>query len=240
MEPREGQRQHISGQFNAELEQVKTAMLEMGGLVQQQVAAAVQALVDVESGEAEAVCAADDEINQMELAIDQACTRILARRQPAAGDLRLVLTVLKAINDLERIGDEAVKIARQAITLSEQGASPSGYRETRKIAKHVARMLNDALDAFARMDVDLAVAVVQEDQAVDREYAAAMRALIAYMTEDSRVVARVLNELWALRALERIGDHSRNISEYVIYMVRGMDLRHVSPADLQTRVEQPR
>jgi len=239
MVDRQGFRQHISGQFNAELEQVKTAMLEMGGLVQQQVQGAVRALVEIESGEAEAVCARDAEINQMELAIDEACTRILARRQPAASDLRLVLTVIKAISDLERIGDEAAKIARQAITLSEQGASPTGYVETRRIATHVGRMLNDALDAFARMDVDQAVAVVREDESVDREYAAAMRALVTRMGEDPPAIGRILNEMWALRSLERIGDHSRNISEYVIYMVRGMDLRHVAVDELQDRVERP-
>ena len=231
-------KQHISGQFNAELDGVKSHMLEMGGLVEEQVMAAVNALVEAESDIAEKVVARDDEINAMEVAIDDECSRILARRQPAASDLRLVLAISKAICDLERIGDEAAKIARQAIKLSEEGASPSGYVELRNIGLHVAEMLRNSLDAFARLDVEMAVQVAKEDAVVDREYGSAMRSLVTYMMEDPRVIGPVLNEIWALRSLERVGDHAHNIAEHVIYLVKGLDVRHVEIDELIAQLEE--
>jgi phosphate transport system protein len=231
-------KQHISGQFNAELDGVKSHMLEMGGLVEEQVMAAVNALVEAESDVAEKVVARDDEINAMEVAIDDECSRILARRQPAASDLRLVLAISKAICDLERIGDEAAKIARQAIKLSEEGASPSGYVELRHIGLHVAEMLRNSLDAFARLDVEMAVQVAKEDAVVDREYGSAMRSLVTYMMEDPRVIGPVLNEIWALRSLERVGDHAHNIAEHVIYLVKGLDVRHVEIDELIAQLEE--
>ena len=229
---------HISGQFNDELEAMKTHMLEMGGLVEAQVAAALTALVDPENGDAQAVVARDTEVNNLEIAIDEECSRILARRQPTASDLRLVLAVTKVITDLERIGDEAAKIARQAITLSEAGASPSGYVEMRHIGSHVIAMLRSALDGFARLDVNMAVAVAQEDKLVDKEYGNAMRSLLTYMMEDPRVITSVINEMWALRSLERIGDHAHNIAEHVIYLVKGMNARHVGLDDLIAQLEE--
>ena len=230
--------QHISGQFNAELEGVKTHMLEMGGLVEEQIAAALSALVESDSGEAEKIVARDQEVNAMEVAIDDECSRILARRQPAASDLRLVLAIIKVITDLERIGDEAAKIARQAINLSEEGASPSGYVAIRHIGGHVATMLRDSLDAFARLDVEMAVQVAREDRLVDKEYANAMRSLVTYMMEDPRVIGSVLNEMWALRALERIGDHAHNIAEYVVYLAKGLNARHVRLDELIAQLEE--
>lgn len=238
MENKDGYKQHISGQFNEELEGVKTRMLEMGGVVEQQVASAVSALVTTDSGEAELVRERDHDVNNLEVAIDDECSKILARRQPAASDLRLVLAISKVITDLERIGDEAAKIARQAIKLSEEGASPSGYVEIRHIGGHVATMVRDALDAFARLDVEAAVKVAQEDNLVDQEYANAMRSLVTYMMEDPRVIGSVLNEMWALRALERVGDHARNIAEHVIYLVKGLNVRHVELDDLIARIEE--
>ncbi|MEH6568403.1 MAG: phosphate signaling complex protein PhoU [Halioglobus sp.] len=231
-------KQHISAQFNAELEAVKNHLLKMGGRVEQQLAAAVEALVKMDSGEAGKVIALDREVNKMEMSIDDECARILARRQPAASDLRLVLAVARVITDLERIGDEASKIARQAIKLSEEGASPSNFVEIRHIGVHVSEMLRKSLDAFTRLDVDTAVEVVQQDSQVDKEYGSAMRSLVTFMMEDPRMITSVLNEMWALRSLERVGDHAANIAEHVIYLVRGLDVRHVALDELISKVEE--
>jgi len=230
-------KQHISGQFNAELEAVKNHLLEMGGKVEQQIARAVESLLKRESGEAAQVIAGDQEVNDMEVRIDEECSRILARRQPAASDLRLVIAIAKVTTDLERIGDEATKIARQAIKLSEEGKSPSSFVEARHIGSHVTDMLRRALDAFARLDVDMAVEVVVHDAEVDSEYGTAMRSLVTFMMEDPRTIGPVLNEMWALRSLERIGDHASNIAEQVIYLVKGMDVRHIEPALLQAQMK---
>ncbi len=217
---------HISQQFNIELEAIRTHLSEMGGMAQRQVNDAIQALIDADVERAEQVVRADFKVNSMEMAIDEECTRILARRQPAASDLRLVIAVTKAITDLERIGDEATKIARQAISMNKDGQSPRGYIEVRHIGGHVSRMLQDALDAFARLDMDLALNVVQTDKQVDMEYGSAMRELVTFMIEDPRSITRVLSIMWSLRALERIGDHARNLAQYVIYLVKGEDVRH--------------
>jgi phosphate transport system protein len=226
---------HISGQFNAELEGLRNQMLEMGGKVEQQLASAVEALIAMDSGRAEVIIDQDHEVNQMEMSIDDQCASILARRQPAASDLRLVVTVIKVNTDIERIGDEAAKIARQAVKLAEEGMSPSNYVEVRHIGAHVASMLRNALDAFARLDVDMAVEVVKDDSNVDKEYGSAMRSLVTFMMEDPRAIGAILNEMWALRSLERIGDHASNIAEHVVYLVRGLDVRHQS---LESFVEQ--
>jgi phosphate transport system protein len=226
-------RQHISGQFNVELESMKNHLLEMGGLVEQQLGRAMEALLARDSGLGEAVIAADREINAMELQIDEECSRILARRQPAASDLRLVLAVAKSTTDLERIGDEATKIARQAIRLSELPPAAGNATELRHIGRHVAAMLRDALDAFARLDVRRAIDVVVDDDTVDTEYDAAMRSLVTLMMADARNISGVLHEMWALRGLERVGDHATNIAEQVIYLVRGKDVRHMSADDLR-------
>lgn len=217
---------HISQQYNIELDDIRTHLSEMGGMAQRQVNDAISALVDADFEKAEQVVCADSTVNSMEMSIDEECIRILARRQPAASDLRLVIAVTKAITDLERIGDEASKIARQAIALHHEGMAPRGYVEVRHIGGQVAKMLQDALDAFARLDMDLAHSVVQTDRTVDMEYSTAMRELVTYMMEDPRSITRVLNIMWSLRALERIGDHARNLAQYVIYLVKGEDVRH--------------
>jgi len=218
---------HISRQFNMELDDIRTHLSEMGGMAQRQVNDAIQALIDADLQKAEQVVQADSAVNSMEVSIDEECLRILARRQPAASDLRLVIAVTKAITDLERIGDEASKIARQAIALNREGVAPRGYVEVRHIGNQVSRMLQDALDAFARLDIDMAMDVVQTDKTVDMEYSTAMREMVTFMIEDPRSITRVLNILWSLRALERIGDHARNLAQYVIYLVKGEDVRHV-------------
>ncbi|HCW0544480.1 phosphate signaling complex protein PhoU [Pseudomonas aeruginosa] len=230
---------HISQQFNAELEGVRSHLLAMGGLVEKQVNDAVNALIDADSGLAQQVREIDDQINQMERNIDEECVRILARRQPAASDLRLIISISKSVIDLERIGDEASKVARRA-QLCEEGESPRGYVEVRHIGSQVQKMVQEALDAFARFDADLALSVAQYDKTVDREYKTALRELVTYMMEDPRAISRVLNIIWALRSLERIGDHARNIAELVIYLVRGTDVRHIGLTRMKEEVENNR
>ena len=222
----EDYKQHISEQFNTDLEEIKNHLLEMGGKVEKQLIEAVEALVSRNTSVAEEIISRDHEVNQMEMRIDDECATILARRQPAASDLRLVVSVIKVNTDIERIGDEAAKIARQGIRLADEGASPTNFVEIRHIGSHVASMLHKALDAFARLDMDLAVDVVKEDNDVDKEYGSAMRSLVTFMMEDQRNIGPILNEMWALRSLERIGDHAANIAEHVVYLVRGLDVRH--------------
>lgn len=223
---------HISQQFNEELEEVRSHLLAMGGMVEKQVSDSVNALVNADSFLATEVLSVEKKINSMELAIDEECTRIIALRQPAASDLRLIVAATKANIDLERVGDEASKIAKMSIKLSDDAVLPKGYVEIRHIGTHVCSMLHDALDAFARFDADLALDVVHEDKSVDMEYESAMRQLVTFMMEDPRYITRVLNVMWSLRALERIGDHARNIAEQVIYLVKGQDVRHKSLKDL--------
>jgi phosphate transport system protein len=229
-------KQHISERFNTELEEIKNHLLEMGGKVEEQLSAAVRVLVEGDSREAEKIINADQEVNRMEMAIDDECATILARRQPAASDLRLVVTVIKVNTDIERIGDEAAKIARQAVRLAEDGVSPTNYVEIRHIGNLVAAMVRKALDAFARLDVELAVEVVRQDADVDKEYGSALRSMVTFMMEDPRDIGAILNEMWALRSLERIGDHASNIAEHVVYLVRGLDVRHQSVEALMERV----
>lgn len=217
---------HISGQFNAELDALRNFMLEMGGKVEQQLASAIAALIAMDSGQAELIINRDHEVNQMEMSIDEQCATILARRQPAASDLRLIVAIIKVNTDLERIGDEAAKVALQAMRLSEAGHSPSSFMGIRHIGTCVAEMLRRALDAFARLDAEAAVEVVRSDRVVDQEYGNALRSLMTFMMEDPRAIGSIINEMWALRSLERIGDHASNIAEHVIYLVRGMDVRH--------------
>ncbi len=220
--------QHISQQFNAELEEVRSHFLAMGGLVEKQVSDAMHSLLDADSALAVVVQANDHKINAMETRIDEELVRILARRQPAASDLRMIIAISKSLTDLERIGDEAAKIARYAQALCEEGESPRGYMETRHIGNQVRLMIHDTLDAFARLDIEQAFKVMQADSEIDLEYKTATRALMTYMMEDPRYISRVLNVLWVLRGLERIGDHARNISEQLIYLVKGADVRHTS------------
>ncbi len=227
---------HISQQFNEELEEARTRMLEMGGMVEKQVGDAITAFMELNSEQAEAVEQRDNEINDMEVEIDEECTLILARRQPAASDLRLVLAVSKALNDLERMGDEATKIARNAKTLSDLGTLPRSYLEIRHIGDHVLGMVRNSLDAFARFDTELALSVAQEDKSVDQEYGTAMRSLVTYMMEDARDITKVLQVMWALRSLERIGDHARNIADHVIFAVKGRYVRHVGLSEMEKTV----
>lgn len=229
--------QHISRQFNTDLEALKAHLLQMGGVVEQQLVDALQSLEVGDTKLAESVLAAEMESNRFEVSIDEECTTILARRQPAASDLRMVLVVAKIVRDLERIGDESSKIAKMAIVMCEHGELPKGT-EVRHIGNHVRNMVRDALTAFARFDVELALVVAREDKEVDQEYEAAMRQLITFMMEDPRTISRALNILWALRSLERIGDHARNVAEQVIYLVKGKDARHMSLPEMERLVQE--
>ena len=230
-------RQHISGQFNAELDAMKNHLLEMGGLVEQQVAQAMASLLMRDSGEATSVIRRDQEVDALEMQIDEECSRILARRQPAASDLRLVLAVAKSTTDLERIGDEASKIARQAVKLSEMTVMVSASSEFRELGQQVTEMLRHALDSFARLDVRRAIEVVVDDTQVDRRYDGASESLVLQMKENSETIHAVMHLLWALKSLERIGDHATNIAEQVVYLVKGRDVRHMNAREWRELLE---
>lgn len=220
--------QHISHQFDEEMENLRNMVLKMGGLVEQQIHGAIDALHSTNAVGAEKIIKRDHKVNAMEVRIDEACTQILARRQPAATDLRMVVAVIKTITDLERIGDEAEKIAKMALNLAEEDINfHARYAGIRHLAEQVQRMVHDVLDAYARLDVDAALKVVRDDELADKEYRDMIRLLITFMMEDPRTISEVLNVIWAARALERIGDHAKNIGEYVIYLVKGKDIRHL-------------
>lgn len=228
---------HISHQYNAELENLRNLVLAMGGLVEQQLVDAITALVEGDIALGELVMRSDYKVNSMEVAIDEECSQIVVRRQPAASDLRLVIAVIKTITDLERIGDEAEKIARMAMRLAEMERPKNRYQEIQTMGGYARSMVHDALDAFARMDPETALQVAKEDSQVNREYDAIMRQSITYMMEDPRTITRVLDVIWSARALERIGDHARNICEYVIYQVKGKDVRHVSLEQVEKELQ---
>ena len=206
---------HISQRFNKDLEDLRNNVLKMGGLVETQLSQAIVAIVSGDSELGLKVASDDYKVNNLEVQIDEECSRILATRAPAAGDLRLIVAIIKTITDLERIGDEA-----------EMDRPDDSYRELKNLGNHVLQMVRDAMNAFARLDVEASLAVVREDEEVDDEYDAITRQGITFMMEDPRSIKRVMNVTWAARALERIGDHAKNICEYVIYMVEGRDVRH--------------
>ncbi len=226
--------QHISHKFDQEMENVRNQVLKMGGLVEQQIGEAIDVMQSVNAQGAEKVILRDHKVNALEVAIDEACIQILARRQPAASDLRMVVAVIKTITDLERIGDEAEKIAKMALHLAEEDAGfNSRYAGIRHLGEHVQKMVHNVLDAYARQDVDAAIKVVRDDEQADEEYQNLIRLLITFMIEDPRRISEVLDIIWAARALERIGDHAKNIGEYVIYLVKGKDVRHLDLNEIE-------
>ncbi|MDD3517784.1 MAG: phosphate signaling complex protein PhoU [Chromatiales bacterium] len=231
---------HYLQKYDNELEGVRNRVLAMGGLVEKQIGDALTAFVDADVKLAEAVMQADLTVNGFEVSIDEECSRILARHQPTAGDLRFLIAVIKTITDLERVGDKADKIAKMAIRLAESDRPKNNYSDVYGLGERVLKMLHGALDAFARMDTEAALAVVREDDAVDNEYEAIMRQQMTFMMEDPRNIGRIMNVIWSLRALERVGDHARNMCEYVIYLVKGKDVRHVSMEEMERTATQPR
>jgi phosphate transport system protein len=227
---------HIMSRFNADLEGVRSAVLQMGGLVEQQLLDGVKALYTGDGRLGEEVVRLDHKVNAMEVAIDEDCSRILATRSPTASDLRLIVAVIKTITDLERIGDEAEKLGRIASRMATLERPTDRYREIKHIGDLVADMLHGALDAVARMDTEAALAVARRDRNVDEEYEAVQRQCITFMMEDPRSIRRALDVLWVARALERIGDHAKNICEYVVYMVLAKDIRHLSIEDVESEL----
>ena len=225
--------QHISRRFNEDLESVRARVLAMGGCVEEQLQKAVTALVEADSVLGQEVVTGDGAVNSMEIAIDDECSRILATRSPAAGDLRVIVAIIKTITDLERVGDEAEKIGAIAARLASMERPADKYREVKHLGRQVAQMLHEALDAFARMDAQAALRVAREDRAIDEEYDAIQRQCITFMMEDPRQIRRALDVMWVVRALERIGDHAKNLCEYVIYVVHGKDVRHIHLDDIE-------
>ncbi len=220
--------EHIFRQFDAELESVRSRVLQMGGLVEQQIMRAMEALNSGDMELMDRVIADDHRVNALEVDLDESCSQVIARRQPAAGDLRLLITVIKTITDLERIGDEAEKIARMAKLIHGADRLNMPRIDLSHVADHALAMLRQALDSFARLDVSEAMRVVKQDQTVDDEFRGIMRQLITFMMEDPRTISRSLEILFIAKAVERIGDHAKNMAEYVIYMAKGRDVRHVS------------
>ena len=230
--------QHISKQFDHELEEIRSSVLNMGGLVEKQLTDALRALTESDIALAEVVLDKEGRVNSFEVSIDEECAKILARRQPAAGDLRLVMAVIKTITDLERIGDEAQKIAKMALELAEKSAPPrSYYIGINAMGTLVRTMLHDALDSFARIDSREALVTAGKEPESDEQYGAMLRQLVTYMMEDPRSIGSVIDAVWVARALERIGDHARNICEYVIYFVEGKDVRHISIEQMEEEVQ---
>jgi phosphate transport system protein len=228
---------HISRRFNEDLERVRTRVLQMGGLVEQQLDNAILALINGDSQLGEAVAREDHRVNEMEVAIDEECGRILATRGPAASDLRLIVAIIKTITDLERIGDEVEKVGYIASRLAAMERPADKYREVKHLGKAVSQMVHDALDAFARLDAEAAIRVARGDRVIDEEYEAIQRQSITFMMEDPRQIRRSLDIMWVVRALERVGDHAKNICEYVVYMVHGKDIRHTSLEEAERQIK---
>jgi phosphate transport system protein len=223
-------KEHISTQYDADLEEIRTRMLQMGGLVEQQLRHALLAYAEGRGDVMAEVRANEERVNALEVDMDDRCTHLIARRQPTAGDLRLVMAVVKVVTDLERIGDEAAKIARIAQQMHERGIAPlNGFSDVHVAGNIGLGMLKDALDAFARIDTVAAERIVRQDRQIDNEFRSLLRELITFMMEDPRTISTALDIVWIAKALERIGDHAKNIAEYVIFVAEGTDIRHSRP-----------
>ena len=218
--------QHTSQQYNHELEEARNRLLQMGGLVESQLNKALKSLLDNDTESGEQVITSDHKVNQLEINIDEQCAQIIARRQPAASDLRLIIAIIKSITDLERIGDEAQKIARFSIKNADLNDGKL-HSSLHHLCRHVQEMLKATMDAMARMDPNQAREVAQSDERIDHEFDDLSRKLLTHMMEDTRNIKPSLNVTWCARSLERIGDHCKNICEYVIYLVEGKDVRHL-------------
>ncbi|MGA0999865.1 MAG: phosphate signaling complex protein PhoU [Methylophilaceae bacterium] len=229
---------HSFSKFDSELESLRSKVLEMGGIVEEQIKNAVDALVDADAKLAKKVIDADEKVNDLEKLIDENCLLVLVKRSPAAGDLRFVSTVQKTISDLERIGDESTKIARAALRIYEDDrmGKPS-LSDIKSMAKLVSEMLHEALDSFARLDPEISLDVIKTDESVDDIYQSCMRTQLTFMLEDPRKISASMEVIYIAKALERIGDHSQNITEYVVYTVKGTDVRHASVKDIKRELK---
>ena len=224
---------HISEQYDLELSQIKELLMEMGGLVEQQVNHACSSLIGHDMALAETVRDTESRLNQLEVELDDHCVSIIAKRQPTAGDLRSVVSVMKVITDLERIGDEADRIAKMALTIADAKIPTDQYADFRDIHGKVGKMLSRALDAFARQDIESALRVIQADEEIDKGYNTLVRRCIEAMRDQPEEIENSISVMWAARALERIGDHAKNIGEYVIYQVKGLDVRHAGDTQVE-------
>jgi phosphate transport system protein len=220
---------HSSKQYDMDLEAIRSKVLQMGGLVERQFNDALECFRTGNVEQADHVIKSDEDVNRLEVTLDDTCSHLIVKRQPAANDLRTVIATLKVITDLERIGDESTKIARTAKSLRERGNTAfTSYESIRVIGASTAEMLHNALDAFARLDEKQAADIIARDEVIDHEFRSILRSLITFMMEDPRTISAALDTLWAAKAIERIGDHAKNIAEYVIYVVEGKDIRHTA------------
>src|SRR5689334_1341871 len=227
-----GVSEHLSKQFDAELESIRSRVLEMGGLVESQIRRALEGFATGDRALLDDVIATDHRVNGLEVALDGECSHVIVKRQPAASDLRLLFGITKTVTDLERIGDEAQKIARMAKSIHEREGTLRPVRgvDVRHTAEVALSMLRQALDAFARLDVNAAAEVIRQDAAIDSEFRSVLRQLVTYMMEDPRTITTALEIVWVAKAIERMGDHAKNMAEYVIYIVKGTDVRHTASA----------
>lgn len=227
--------EHSSKQFDQDLETIRSKVLMMGGLVENQFRDAITCFRTGDAEQATQVIKADEDVNRLEVILDDTCSHLIVKRQPAANDLRTVMASLKVITDLERIGDEAAKIARTTKNMHERGMTGTfnHYETIRVISNSASDLLHDALDAFARLDKDQAIHLIAQDQIIDHEFRTIIRNAITFMMEDPRTISAALDTLWVAKAIERIGDHAKNIAEYVIYVVEGKDIRHTDYANTQ-------
>lgn len=229
--------QHTSGRFNEELEEIRSLLMEMGGLVESQVSKSIKAIVDSNIDLANEVIAVEQDIDQKELNLDEHCARVILKRQPTASDLRMILSVSRVVRDLERAADEAYRIALYTLELIDGKSYTNICKQSmRYMGQEVTSMISGSLDAFTRGDVNEALKVMHNDKLVDSQYASALRELITYMMEDPRSISQAVSAIWILRAIERIGDHTRNIGEQVVYLVRGEDVRH-TPIDEVDKID---
>jgi phosphate transport system protein len=225
---------HSSKQYDLDLEAIRSKVLLMGGLVENQFHDAMTCFRTGNVEQAEQVIKADENVNRLEVTLDDTCSHLIVKRQPAANDLRTVMATIKVITDLERIGDESTKIARATKTIGDRGVATINHYETVRVIANSARdMLHDALDTFARLDEKQALKLIAQDAVIDHEFRSIMRNLITFMMEDPRTISAALDTLWVAKAIERIGDHAKNIAEYVIYVVEGKDIRHTDYAAIK-------
>jgi phosphate transport system protein len=232
--------EHSSKQFDAELDSIRANVTRMGGLAEEQVRAALTAFIEGDHDLIETIVARDEGVDAMEVTIDDACMHIVARRQPTAIDLRMVMSVSKAVTDLERIGDEAKKIAKTTRKILERGVCESIGRTVgiQQVGEQVAAMLHDVLDAFVRLDVETAARIVREDKEIDQHFRSIMRQLVTYMMEDPRTISTALDIIFIGRSVERIGDHCKNIAKDVIYIAQGRDVRHIGLEALERDIRE--